>query len=209
MPDDSLLTARQSAPAAERNRDPILAVLRRVLPPSGLVLEIASGTGQHAVHFSAALPELEWQPSDAAPEARASIDAWRAHTALPNLRAPLDLDVTREPWPIMAADAVVCINMVHIAPWAAAQALMAGAGRVLGAGGVLVLYGPYRRNGAHTAESNDVFDKQLKSRNPEWGVRDMEAVADLAAQEGFSVSEVVAMPANNFSVVFRKEAYGD
>jgi len=209
VPDDSLSTARQSAPAAERNRDPILAVLRRVLPPSGLVLEIASGTGQHAVHFCTALPELEWQPSDAAPQARASIDAWRTHSALPNLRRPLDLDVMREPWPIVAADAVVCINMIHIAPWAATQALMAGAGRVLGAGGVVVLYGPYRRNGAHTAESNDVFDRQLKSRNPEWGVRDMEAVADLAAREGFSVSDIVAMPANNFSVVFRKEGCGD
>jgi SAM-dependent methyltransferase len=209
VPDDSLSTSRQSAPAAERNRDPILAVLRRVLPPTGLVLEIASGTGQHAAHFAAALPEIDWQPSDTTPEARASVEAWRVHTALPNLRAPLDLDVMREPWPIVAADAVVCINMIHIAPWAAAQALMAGAGRVLGAGGVLYLYGPYRRNGAHTAESNDMFDRQLKSRNPEWGVRDMEAVADLAAQQGFVLSEVVEMPANNFSVVFRKEAYGD
>ncbi|TKC92359.1 DUF938 domain-containing protein [Trinickia terrae] len=206
--DDSLSTSRQSAPAAERNRDPILAVLRRVLPPSGLVLEIASGTGQHAVHFAGALPELEWQPSDASPEARASIAAWKAHTGVANLRAPLELDVMREPWPIAAADALVCINMIHIAPWAAAQALVAGAARVLGAGGALYLYGPYRRNGAHTAESNEMFDLQLRSRNPEWGVRDIEAVIDLAAQNGFAFDEIVAMPANNFSVVFRKEAYG-
>jgi SAM-dependent methyltransferase len=206
--ENSLLTSRRSAPAAQRNRGPILDVLQRILPASGLVLEIASGTGEHAVHFAAALPELEWQPSDAAPQARASVAAWRIQAALPNLRAPLDLDVSRTPWPIAAADAVVCINMLHIAPWAAAQALMAGAARILGAGGVLYLYGPYRRNGAHTAESNEVFDRQLKSSNAQWGVRDLEAVADFAAQEALSIDEVVVMPANNFSVVFRKRANG-
>ncbi len=208
MTENSLLTSRRSAPAAQRNRGPILDVLQRILPASGLVLEIASGTGEHAVHFAAALPELEWQPSDAAPQARASVAAWRIQAALPNLRAPLDLDVSRTPWPIAAADAVVCINMLHIAPWAAAQALMAGAARILGAGGVLYLYGPYRRNGAHTAESNEVFDRQLKSSNAQWGVRDLEAVADFAAQEALSIDEVVVMPANNFSVVFRKRANG-
>jgi SAM-dependent methyltransferase len=209
MSDDPPFSARQSAPAAERNREPILAVLRRVLPPSGLVLEIASGTGQHAVHFAAALPDLDWQPSDAAPDARASVAAWAAHAALGNLREPLDLDVLREPWPVAAADAVVCINLIHIAPWAATRALLSGAARVLGPGGVLVLYGPYRRAGAHTAASNALFDRQLQSLNPEWGVRDMEAVEALAQEAGFTTRDVVAMPANNFTVVFRKEAYGD
>lgn len=209
VPNDPLPTSRQHAPATERNREPILAVLRRVLPQNGLVLEIASGTGQHAVHFAAALPELAWQPSDASSDARASIAAWAAHAVPGNLLAPLDLDVLCEPWPIAAADAIVCINLIHIAPWTAAQALMTGAARLLGPGGVLYLYGPYRRHGAHTAQSNERFDRQLRGTNPEWGVRDMEAVEDLAWQAGFTTREIVAMPANNFSIVFRKEAYGD
>jgi SAM-dependent methyltransferase len=209
VPNDPDQTLRQSAPSAERNREPILAVLRHVLPASGVVLEIASGTGQHAMHFAAALPSLIWQPSDPAPAARASIAAWAAPAALPNLRGPLDLDVRREPWPIEAANAIVCINMIHIAPWAAAQALVAGAARVLGADGVLYLYGPFRRGGAHTAPTNELFDMQLKSRNPEWGVRDLEAVADLAADAGFTLDETIAMPANNLSLVFRKRERRD
>lgn len=196
--------ARLFAPATDRNAAPILDVLRGALPARGTVLEIASGTGQHAVHFAAALPGIEWQPSDADPRARASIVAWREHAGLANLRAPLDLDVRREPWPIDAADAIVCINMIHIAPWEAAIALMKGAGARVPAGGVLVLYGPYRRGGAHTSPSNERFDAQLRERDPAWGVRDMEAVEALAQEEGFVCEQRVPMPANNFSLVFRK-----
>ena len=195
---------RLSAPPAERNQGPILEVLRRVLPAKGLVLEIASGTGQHVAHFAAALPKLDWQPSDPDPELRASIAAWIAHAGLANLRPPLALDVGAPAWPLARAEAVLCINMIHIAPWAAAEALVAGAARLLGRGGVLYLYGPYRMGGRHTAESNAAFDADLRARNPEWGVRDLEAVAALAERSGFGAAETVAMPANNFSVVFRK-----
>ncbi|SKC89290.1 Protein of unknown function [Burkholderia sp. CF099] len=195
---------RQHAPSAERNREPILAVLERVLPATGTVLEIASGTGQHAIHFAAALPHLVWQPSDLDDEARASIAAWTAHSGLANVRPPLALDVRDASWGIEAAAAIVCINMIHISPWASAQALIGGAGRLLGAGGVLVLYGPYRRGGAHTAPTNAAFDEQLQRRNPAWGVRDMEDVVALADAAGFDADEPVEMPANNFSLVFRK-----
>jgi SAM-dependent methyltransferase len=195
---------RQCSPSAERNREPILAVLRRVLPETGVVLEIASGTGQHATHFAAALPGLDWQPSDPDAAARASIAAWAAHTGLANVRAPLALDVRRLPWGIQSADAIVCINMIHISPWSACEALFAGAAQILKSGGVIYLYGPYRRNGAHTSPSNEAFDLQLQSRDPEWGVRDMEAVVELAASAGFEGEEPVAMPANNFSLAFRK-----
>ncbi|NOV24870.1 DUF938 domain-containing protein [Cupriavidus necator] len=196
--------ARRMAPATDRNREPILAVLRQVLPARGTVLEIASGTGQHAVHFAAALPGLTWQPSDPDEAARASIAAWTAHAGLANVRAPLALDVCRQPWGIDAADAVVCINMIHIAPWAAAEALFAGAGKLLGPGGVLFLYGPYRRGGAHTAPSNAAFDAQLRATDPDWGVRDMEAVIALGAAQGLRCDEPVPMPANNFCLVLRK-----
>jgi len=196
--------ARRMAPATERNREPILAVLRNVLPASGTVLEIASGTGQHAVHFAAAFPGLAWQPSDPDSAARESIAAWTAHAGLANVRAPLDLDVCRQPWGIDAADAMVCINMLHISPWAAAEALFAGAGKLLKPGGVLYLYGPYRRGGAHTAPSNAAFDAQLRATDPDWGVRDMEDVVALGAAHGLRCDEPVPMPANNFSLVFRK-----
>jgi SAM-dependent methyltransferase len=195
---------RRQAPATERNRDAILEVLRGVLPPTGLVLEIASGTGQHAVHFAAAMPGLTWQPSDPDADARASIAAWTAHAGLGNVRAPLALDVTQSPWPVERADAMVCINMIHISPWTAAQALFAGAGRLLGEGGVLYLYGPYRRYDDHTAPSNAAFDAQLRATNPAWGVRDMEAVIALGEAVGLRCDEPVAMPANNFSLIFRK-----
>jgi SAM-dependent methyltransferase len=193
-----------SAPAAERNKEPILTVLRRVLPQRGLVLEVASGTGQHVVHFAAALPGLAWQPSDPDPAMRASIGAWIARTGLPNIRPPLDFDVRSPDWGIDRADAIVCINMVHIAPWAATLHLAAGAARLVSPAGVLFLYGPYRRFGRHTAPSNEAFNADLERRNPEWGVRDLEAVADVAAGHGFALEEVVPMPANNFSVVFRR-----
>lgn len=202
---DPQASLRLSAPAAARNAAPILDVLRTALPARGTVLEIASGTGQHAVHFAAALPDIDWQPSDADPRARASIEAWREHAGLANLRAPLELDVRSEPWPIEAVDAIVCINMIHISPWEAAIALMKGAGARIAPGGALVLYGPYRRDGAHTAPSNEAFDADLRARDPAWGVRDLEAVEALARAEGFVCEAVVPMPANNFTVVFRKE----
>ncbi|QYD72264.1 DUF938 domain-containing protein [Paraburkholderia edwinii] len=196
---------REHSPSAERNRDAILAVLRTVLPSRGTVLEIASGTGQHAIHFAAAFPDLDWQPSDADPGARASIEAWTTLSGLTNIRPPLDLDVCRTPWGIEAAQAMLCLNMIHISPWAATEGLIDGASRVLGErGAVLFLYGPYRRNGAHTSPSNEAFDQHLKARNPAWGVRDMEAVVQLADTAGFACDEPIAMPANNFSLVFRK-----
>ncbi|ADG17456.1 protein of unknown function DUF938 [Paraburkholderia atlantica] len=198
--------ARQHSPSAERNREPILAVLRDALPARGRVLEIASGTGEHAIWFAAALPGLDWQPSDADEEARESIAAWTAHAGLANVRAPLALDVHQPDWGVDALDAVVCINMIHISPWSAARALIDGAGRRLVDGGVLYLYGPYRRGGAHTAPSNEAFEQWLKSRDPEWGVRDLEAVVALGDAAGLTCERVVAMPANNFSLVFRKRA---
>lgn len=192
----------RSAPAVARNRDPILAVLRRALPVQGTVLEIASGTGEHAVHFAAALPGLTWQPTDRDADARRSIEAWRASTQLPNLLAPLELDVTSAAWPIDRASAVVCINMIHIAPWRCTDALMSGAARVLEPGGVLFLYGPYKESGHHTAPSNEAFDASLRARDPEWGVRDLDDVRAAAATHGLHFARRVAMPANNLSVVF-------
>ncbi|MEM5294751.1 DUF938 domain-containing protein [Burkholderia sp. JPY481] len=198
--------ARQYSPSAERNREPILAVLRDALPARGRVLEIASGTGEHAIWFAGALPGLDWQPSDADEQARESIAAWTAHAGLANVREPLALDVHQPDWGVDALDAVVCINMIHISPWSAAQALVDGAGRRLVDGGVLYLYGPYRRGGAHTAPSNEAFEQWLKSRDPGWGVRDMEAVVALGDAAGLTCERAVAMPANNFSLVFRKRA---
>lgn len=192
----------RSSSAAERNKQPILHVLRRVLPERGLVLELASGTGQHVVHLAGALPGLTWQPSDPDPEARASIEAWIAQTVLPNVRKPMALDVRDDHWPIDRADAVLCINLIHIAPWAATLGLMAGAARLLGDRGVLVLYGPYKRHGRHTAPSNETFDAQLRASNREWGVRDLEAVADAARDRGLALRQVVDMPAHNLSLVF-------
>lgn len=203
---DSYPALRQRSPSAERNREPILAVLRDALPATGRVLEIASGTGQHAMYFAGALTGLDWQPSDADADARASIAAWIAHDGLPNVRAPLALDVHQPDWGVDSLDAVVCINMIHISPWSATQALFAGASARLVDGGVLYLYGPYKRGGAHTAPSNEAFDQQLRSRDPRWGVRDMEAVVTLGESVGLVCDEAVAMPANNFSLVFRKRA---
>jgi hypothetical protein len=193
--------ARRFAPATERNRTAILEVLRRVLPPSGLVLEVASGTGEHCAFFAAALPALDWQPSDPDAESRASVDAWCGR--LPNVRAALALDAAGD-WPVARAEAVLCVNMVHIAPWEATVGLMRGAGRVLGAGAPLVLYGPYRRDGVATAESNEDFDRSLRARDARWGLRRLEEVAAEAARNGFGAPEVVEMPANNVTVVFRK-----
>jgi hypothetical protein len=194
----------RTAPAVARNRDPILAVLRRVLPKQGTVLQIAEGTGEHAVHFAAALPGLTWQPTDRDAAALRSIAAWREQVGSPNLLAPLELDVASQSWPVERADAVLCINMIHISPWRATEGLMAGTARVLPSGGVLFLYGPYKEGGVHTAPSNEAFDADLRARNPEWGVRDLDDVRALAARHGFDFAERVAMPANNLSVVFRR-----
>ena len=190
--------------ATQSNREPILAVLRRILPARGLVLEIASGTGEHAVHCAAGLPGIMWQPSDPDPEYLATLVAHREAARLPNLLAPLVFDVTCVPWPIARADAVVCSNMIHIAPWAAAEALVTGAARLLGSGGVLYLYGPYREAGEPIAPGNQEFDRSLRSRNPEWGLRDTGDVIALATGHDFDFIERVAMPANNLSLAFRK-----
>jgi SAM-dependent methyltransferase len=197
-----VLDARRSAPAAQRNRGPILAVLRHVLPARGLVLELASGTGEHAACFASALPDLVWQPSDPAPEARASIAAWCRD--IPSVRAPLALDAAAARWPIDAADAIVCINLIHIAPWAVCTGVMRGAGRALSPGGVLVLYGPYRVGGAHTAPSNAAFDADLRRQDPAWGVRDLETVIALAGRHGLAHRQTVAMPANNLTLVLER-----
>ena len=194
----------RTAPAAERNKDPILAVLRRALPKRGLVLEIASGTGQHVVHFAQALPSLDWQPSDPDPEARSSIVGWTAHRQAPNVLPPLDLNVSREVWPIERADAVVCINMIHISPRASTLHLLAGAARILPAGGVLFLYGPFRRQDQQTAPSNEAFDAQLRRQNPEWGLRHLDQVIREANINGLGQVEITEMPANNLSVVLRR-----
>jgi SAM-dependent methyltransferase len=190
-------------PATARNRDAILAVLRSRLPPRGTVLEIGSGSGEHAVCFGAALPRLRWQPSDPEPAARASIAAWIEHEGLENVEPPVDLDVMRWPWPVERADAVVCINVIHIAPWEAAQRLLAGAARVLPPGGPLLLYGPFVIDG-ETAPSNREFDASLRARDSRWGVRELREVEREAALHGLALVELVAMPANNSIVVLRR-----
>jgi SAM-dependent methyltransferase len=193
---------RQHAPATARNREPIREVLVQHLPDRGVVLELAAGTGEHAVYLAQRFPALAWQPSDRDPSALASIAAWREEAALDNLLAPLRIDVTEPAWPIEAAAAITCINMVHISPWAAALGMFAGAARLLATGGLLYLYGPYRFDGAFTAPSNDEFDRSLRARDPQWGVRDIRELE--AAATSFSLCEIVAMPANNHSVIFRR-----
>ena len=195
---------RRHAPAAARNRQPILDVLRRHLPEAGLVLEVASGSGEHVMHFAAALPNLVFQPSDPDSAARASIDDWARTTGLANVRPAVALHAQQAAWPVEHASAVLCSNMIHIAPWQAATGLIAGAGRLLSADGLLYLYGPYRRDGRHTAASNDAFDRDLRRRNPAWGVRDLEDVAACANKNGFGAPEIVEMPANNLSLIFRR-----
>lgn len=199
--------ARRSSPAAGRNKGPVLEVLRRVFPQSGTVLEVAAGAGEHAAFFAAALPGVTWFPTELDPDGRASIIAWTEHEGLANVRPPVALDARDPVWPVEVDapfDAMLCMNMIHIAPWEAALGLLAGADRVLRLGGVLVLYGPYTRNGAHTAPSNAAFDESLKARDPSWGVRDLGDVEREAAAQGLALDEVVEMPANNLTVVFRK-----
>jgi len=195
---------RLEYPATARNRDAILDVLRDVLPSSGLVLEIASGSGEHVVHFARAFPDLAFQPSDPEDAALQSIAAWTQDSGLTNIRPPVMLDAMSDRWPVMAADAILCINMIHIAPWRASEGLFQGAVKLLPAGAPLYLYGPYRRANVVTVPSNEAFDESLKARNPEWGLRDLEAVTALARDNGFSGPAITEMPANNLSVVFRR-----
>jgi SAM-dependent methyltransferase len=199
--------ARQYSPSAARNRGPIQEVLTRVLPKKGIVLEIGSGTGEHAVCFAKALPRLVWLPSDPDAASRASIEAWIATEGLAHVRAPVALDVRRGIWGVeedAPFDAMISLNMVHIAPWEAALGLLAGAGRLLGPGGILFFYGPFMLRGRHTAASNAAFDADLKRRDPCWGVRDIDELVSEAAPYGLELREVVNMPANNLSLVFVK-----
>jgi SAM-dependent methyltransferase len=198
--------AKGFAPAAERNRQPILDVLRRVLPPRGLVLEVASGTGQHAVFFSERLRALRWQPSDVSPDALRSIGAWVAELDRSNLLAPFELDVRWPAWPLAEADAVLSINMIHISEWETSEALFEGARKLLAPGAPLITYGPYRLHGEHTAPSNAAFDESLRSRNPRWGVRDIDDLTKLADRTGFTLEERVQMPANNMTLVWTRDA---
>jgi len=193
---------RRSAPATQRNREPILAVLRDILPAAGMALEVASGTGEHALAFAAAFPGLTWQPSDPSADARASIAAW-CESAV-NVLPPLELDAAAGTWPIARANAVLCINMIHISPWEATEGLMRGAARILTAGEPLYLYGPYRRPGRELEPSNAAFDADLQRRDPRWGLRDLDTVTACAGANGLELEQVVEMPANNLSVVFRK-----
>ncbi len=195
---------RRSAPHVARNAGPIAAVLREIMPERGLVLELASGTGEHSLHFAREFPELLWQPSDPEPAALRSIEAWRAESGLPNLLPPLSLDVRAADWPVARADALLCINMIHISPWSATAGLMRGAGRLLAKGAPLYLYGPYRRAGIETAPSNEAFDESLRARDPDWGLRALDDVAAEAGNNGFVLERVVEMPANNISAIFRK-----
>ena len=190
--------------SAERNKDPILAVLARVLPRRGVVLEIASGTGQHVLHFAKALPGLVWQPSDPDPELRESIALRVQEQQIANVDRPIYIYVTKRPWRLQTVDAVVCINMIHVAPWPATLALLEGAKALLATEQVLFLYGPYRRFGQHTSKSNEQFDLDLHAHDPEWGLRDIESVSEAAAASEFVLAEVVEMPANNFSLVFKR-----
>jgi hypothetical protein len=203
------VSAKREAPAAQRNRGPILEVLARLWPevagaPRRLVLEIASGTGEHAVHFARHLPHVDWQPSDLGADAIASVAAWRDEAGLANLRSPIALDVGAEAWPAVRPSDLFCANMIHIAPWSCTLGLVAGASRRLAPGGLLVLYGPFSIDGQHTAPSNADFDADLRRRDPSWGVRDLAEVAAVADAAGFTLRERVSMPANNLVVVFER-----
>jgi len=196
---------RLSSPAALRNRGPILDVLRTVLPQQGLVLEIASGSGEHVVHFAGALRELSWQPSDPNPEALASIASWAAAEGLATIRVPIAIDAAAASWPLARANAILCINMVHISPWAATRGLMRGAATLLPPGGPLILYGPYVRAGVETAESNRAFDADLRARNPEWGLRSLQALSAEAQAHGLLLDAVHELAANNLILVYRAQ----
>lgn len=196
---------RQYAPAAARNREPIFEVLRPLLPEHGLVLEIASGSGEHVTGLAqGGGPAVAFQPSDPDAHARRSIDAWTRELGLENVRPAIALDAASDIWPVDEAQLVFCINMIHISPWPATEGLFRGAANVLVSGGVLYTYGPYRRGGAHTSAGNAAFDRDLRRENPAWGIRDVEAISELAERHGFAVPGIVEMPANNLSLVFRR-----
>lgn len=212
--------ARQYAPATQRNREYILEVLLQVLPTSGTILELASGTGEHGVFFASRLPNHKWLPSDPNPLARDSINAWKEYSQIENIYPPIEIDVRLESWPVEEGvssnwsniedlntypiTAIVNINMIHISPWSACLGLMAGAGRILPDGGILYMYGPYKLNGKHTAPSNEAFDESLRAQNPEWGVRDLDDVVNVAKAQKLQLINIYEMPANNLSVVFQR-----
>ena len=195
---------KRNAPATERNRDPILAVLQHYLPARGTLLEIACGTGEHAAYFAPRFPGLTWQPTDQDMAALESTTHWVADSQVPNLKPPLRLDVRETPWPVEAADAIYCANMIHISPWACGLALIEGAGRILPTGGLLILYGPFMIDGRHTAPSNEQFDGWLKAQSPAWGVRDLGVVNAETAKAGLDPVQTIQMPANNLTVIWRK-----
>lgn len=199
--------ARLYAPATERNREAILEVLLEVLPPTGTILEVSSGTGEHAIFFASRLTPRQWLPSDLNPLALASINAWRSYAKCENLYPPIVLDASLPTWELGKVEpisAIANINMIHIAPWESCLGLMAGAGRILPPGGILYLYGPFTRGGKHTAPSNAAFDESLKEQNPDWGVRDLDAVIKVANSQQLTLVKTVAMPANNLSVIFQR-----
>ncbi|AFY33731.1 DUF938 domain-containing protein [Calothrix sp. PCC 7507] len=209
--------ARKYAPATQRNCQPILEVLLKVLPESGTILEIASGTGEHAVFFAPRLSPRKWLPSDPNPQLRASIATWAEHFPSENLYPPIELDASSPTWSVEAAPfandlkrspitAIANINMIHIAPWSACLGLMAGAGRILPSGGILYLYGPFKQGGENTAPSNAAFDESLIAQNPEWGVRHLEEVVAVANAQHLSWKQTYQMPANNLSVIFERDA---
>jgi hypothetical protein len=203
-PSDEFTDGRIVSPSAERNKGPVAEILTRVLPAQGDVLEISSGTGQHVLHFAEAMPYIRWQPTERDADCLKSIASWLAQTPRPNVKAPVYFDVHDEIWPAHDVAAVVCMNMIHIAPPSATDALLRGAGNVIARGGTLFLYGPFRRKGQHTSASNEAFDQLLKSKNPEWGVRNVEDVAERAAGFGLELEQTYDMPANNLAVIFRK-----
>ncbi|MEH2177180.1 DUF938 domain-containing protein [Nostoc sp.] len=206
--------ARKYAPATERNREAILEVILQVLPENGTILEIASGTGEHAVFFASRLKDYLWLPTDVNPQSRASIISWTEHNVCDNVYAPLELDVREPVWAVENGGfdwlntkpivAIVNINMIHISPWSACLGLMAGAGRILKAGGILYLYGPFKQGGEHTAASNAAFDEYLRTENPEWGVRNLDDVIAVASAQNLILQQIYQMPANNLSVVFQR-----
>lgn len=205
---DTPIDARQYAPATQRNREPILEILLRVLPPNGNILEIASGTGEHAIFFAPRLSPRQWIPSEHNLALLSSIRAWQEHSPADNLHPPLEISVQDEIWSIeeenISVAAIVNINMIHIASWSACLGLMAGARRLLSPGGILYLYGPFKRGGEHTASSNLTFDELLRAQNPEWGVRNLEDVIEVANTQNLNLLEIVQMPANNLSVIFQR-----
>jgi Protein of unknown function (DUF938) len=200
---------RLYAPATERNREAILSVLKSILPMQGKVLEIASGTGEHITFWAPYFPNITWQPSDPDPMHLASIEGWIAQLPAANILPPIQIDVTNQTWSIDSVEVILCVNMIHIAPWEACLGLLQGAQSLLSKGGLLYLYGPFKQQGKHTAPSNETFDLSLRAQDPSWGVRDLEAVIDSAQKHDLHAQQVIPMPANNLSVVFCKRSKGE